>query len=533
MTAQTVKTSHVTTPLLIAGVSLFLVISFVTGLKQMPGYINDEAVEVLQSRDLPFDRYYVFAPAYHGGEVDIIESTVPYLVHFSEALLGQGLASIRLVYFASLCIGIWLFSRIANRLAGPVAGNLALVMSATSSYVLFYNRIVTRNGVSFLLTVLLITILVRIVDSQREQPFNYWLLAGLPSVCILSILTYSSYKIIVTALYLVLIGYALFVAPRWKRLVAVLSSVVITFLGLVLLAWLSDTPFAAIILRGDYVINHYKPDVASIFKNLFFSILMPFIHQNDGAFFRDITHDVFGRHSMSWWIAPFLVYGIVCIFRGTSSIWETGRRNVLVACRVILLVWFLSLAFLSVGGPSLKHFYATFPFILLFAVLGLERMYRQMRNHPLALVLLIGLCSLSIISECYHLIGVISPSQALALEVQHPRRVAAAVSVIANEGPIILAEDFAKDAVRLHTRDFPSIRYLPYNNVISPSFLFALLARQPLRIISFDVSHPALFATYPDLLACFTITEAIQDGMKYKQYEWSEACGLGWADWIF
>ena len=68
------------------------------------GVINDEAVELLQSQDLPTDRFYYFAPNYHGGQVDLIESLVPYVNLLIRRIFGSDVIFIHLRTYAKIVV---------------------------------------------------------------------------------------------------------------------------------------------------------------------------------------------------------------------------------------------------------------------------------------------------------------------------------------------------------------------------------------------------------------------------------------------
>jgi hypothetical protein len=65
------------------------------------GVINDEAIELLVSEDLPMDHLYFFAPNYHGGNVTLIESLVPYINRLIMSIFGHSLRFLHL--FFALC----------------------------------------------------------------------------------------------------------------------------------------------------------------------------------------------------------------------------------------------------------------------------------------------------------------------------------------------------------------------------------------------------------------------------------------------
>ena len=507
-----------------AGVLCFLVILFVIGLRQMPGYINDEAVEILQARDLPFDRYYLFAPAYRDGFVDVIESTGPYLVHFSERLLGEGLFAIRFPYFLSFCIGIVIFSRLAGNLGGRPAANAALVLAAGSSYLLFYNRVSTRNGFSFMWIALLMTIIVRITDRRRA----IWLLVALPVIGAISISSYSAFKMIVPALYCVILIDAWCRPPRLRQTLWGLTSIAVLVFILGVLVFISDTPLKELIGRGGYVLRFGENPAQTIIRRFFLAIALPVYLGPGKAFIIDITHAVFNRHAMSWVLIPPLLAGFSWILRKDASAGVRSERN-------LALAWLVSTALLSLGGPSLKHLHAAFPLLLLMPALGIARLYETLRTRsaPLALLVTVLICLSSVGLEINHLLRVIPSSPVLDLEVREPRRRAEVVRFAARGESLFYAEDFAKDTMRLLTRDIEGIAYLPYHRGITSEFLLRLLSGDPVRMLSFDHDPVKVFVDYPELAECFDAEMEQHNGLNYRLFSRRPDCALDWGWLLF
>src|SRR5687768_10761254 len=64
------------------------------------GMFNDQAVELLQSEDLPTDHFVFFVPSYRGGHVDVVESLVPYAVRLVRDEKQPGLGRVHLLFGA-------------------------------------------------------------------------------------------------------------------------------------------------------------------------------------------------------------------------------------------------------------------------------------------------------------------------------------------------------------------------------------------------------------------------------------------------
>jgi len=506
-----------------AGVLCFLVILFVIGLWQMPGFINDEAVEILQARDLPFDRYYLFAPPYRDGFVDVVESTGLYLVHFSEQLLGEGLFAIRFPYLLSFCIGVVIFSRLAGDLGGRAAANAALVLAAGSSYLLFYNRVSTRNGFSFMWIALLMTIIVRIVDRRRD----IWLLVALPVIGAISISSYSAFKLIVPALYCVILYDAFLRPPRLRQALFVLTSIAALVLILLFLVFISNTPLKELIGRGSYVLRFGENPGQTIIRHFILAVALPVYLGTGKEFIIDITHAVFNRHAMSWVLVPLLLVSLASILRKGAA---SARSE-----RILVLAWLVSTALLSLGGPSLKHLHAVFPLLLLMPVLGVARLYEKLRARSARQALMVTalICLFSVGLEMHHLLRVIPSSPVLDLEVREPRRRAEVVRHLAREGSLIYAEDFAKDTMRLLTRDIEGIAYLPYHRGITAEFLLRFLSGDPIRVLSFDRSPFKAFVDYPELAECFDTKVEQRSGLDCVVYTRRPDCALDWRWLLF
>lgn len=468
------------------------------------GLINDEAVEILQSQDLPTDRFYFFTPNYQGGNADIIESFMTYVGFSIRKIFGANLYYLHLFYSLYFCAAFGCFLYLLRRLYQDMAivgwGSLFF---CSSSYALFYNRILTRNGISLLWSTLLLLVIWLIFnDTGKIQTFS--LLLCLPLVVVGSLWTYTSYKFLTIAIYMAL-ALHWFSLPKYFRkkrqhgllLTGSFLTMITLFSGCLLLG---GTSFSSFFFRGSYVLRgEFSLAVKRYFFHLIRSLLLPVFHQIGGDFLMDVTHLAYNRQMLSWLLIPFFFIGI-------GRVLVTWHKK-FDFFHIVFLVWGFSTIALAVGGPHLKHHFALFPFVMLLTIHGIDKIYQIGRFHinkRILLILMAVYCFGVISGEVWHIMWKIPTNNMLILDTRFPMAFSQkAQALLATMPKVYIVEGYGRDATRYYTRQNPRVRYLWNQNNLPGEMRDDIKNNRAIGIVIQGKNDPNFLVQGKGVLQCF------------------------------
>ena len=471
------------------------------------GVINDEAIELLVSEDLPTDRVYFFAPNYQGGNVTLIESLAPYINLAIMSISGHSLRFLHLFFALCHTGACYLFFRLLHAYFEQVSFALyGAILLGGASYATFFNRILTRNGISMLWSCLMLLVLyqaLKISQTHRRRAL-YWLI--LPVVLTLAFWTYTAFKFIIVAIYLSLGLWSLFqvfslryFARRAWRYPAL--SCVLTLCCIAGLLLISQTSFHFTIFRGSYVLGGNWAEVFRKYaSHLVSSLLLPVYFKPGGDFLIEVTHAAYNRQTLSLFLAPCFILGVwnALAFKKSGFGFQ----------QLVLCTWLLGTAMLALGGPQLKHHFALFPFVMFLAICGLWQaaewltlIFRPRSFNIIAAIFLLAVVG----GESNHLFRKIPLDGLLRLDSSLPAAVAReALQRTQTVSKVYLVEGWGRDAVRFYTRRHPNIRYILNHSPISVEMERDLQAHQTIAIVTDREAAPEFFATQNTLSpSCF------------------------------
>ena len=484
----------------------FLLAFVFSGSIPKEGVINDEAIELLVAQDLPTDQVYYFAPNYQGGSVVLIEALVPYANLLISRVFGYDLRFIHL--FFALCYGLAcyvFFLLVKDVYRSEKFAVFGTILLAGASYACFYNRILTRNGISILWTSLLMWVVWKILHASTEHRKSSLYLLCLPLVLILALWTYTSFKFINAAVYVSLGMWCLSYSPlrkaaKKKEWGYLFSSVAITFLLFLALLVISKTSLHYVIFRGSYVLGgSLGAALKKYLSHLVYSLLLPVYFKPGGDFLIEVTHTAYNRHTLPIFLVPFFLLGV----------WETLRlwKKSFGFQQVTLLIWFFGTALLAVGGPNLKHHFALFPCVLWIALYGLKQVADWVSSvfHDRTVTLLaIAFIAVYFGGELHHLYNNVPQDGLLILDAGLPKAVSQVTLRQVETGTdVYLVEGWGRDAVRLYTRKNPNIHYIPNVETVPQEIQTKMLSHQSLSIVREGKDVPEFFKAHPNLNRCF------------------------------
>jgi len=343
-------------------------------LSEQRNIFKDEAIELLQSVDLPTNGFYFFAPAHKDAWADFVEAGGIYL---NRLFLTADLHDLRFLktfhvfVFTLATLIIYLSLRKAFTAEAAFWGALGF---CTSSLNLFYNQVLTRNYLSPLISGAILFCVLKGFSGVNLKKQVFWTVAGAGAALVLGTFSYSAFRPLAIALCAALVLYA-FVFSEF-RLAAVLQGIglaVLLALGLGLsigvLLWLSNTPFELFLKRGNYAVA----PAAMMLKHVWLTIISPIFLTRNGAFIIDETHWSFAQAYLSWPLAGFYILGLV---RGMFALGQNNRQANFIICWTTLAAQTI----LAAGGPSVKYTYALFPFYVYIAFSGVDACLRLIKH---------------------------------------------------------------------------------------------------------------------------------------------------------
>jgi hypothetical protein len=377
----------------------------------MTGLINDEAVEMLQALDVPHDHLYYFVPSYRDGRTDLIESLTPYVNRALWHVFGFGTRVVLVFHAACLAAAVWFFHLAVRRIHGPWWGVAGAVLLGGSSYVLFYDQILTRNALSPFWSAILIALAVAAIGEAGDPRRERRLLLSLAAVLVMGMATYTSFKLLLPAVYLAF-ALCLLVQRRSRGWAALAGSallvVALTFVALKA----THTPTQGLLQRGQYAMVRWNN--AHLYRqHLWRTYVLP-IWQDPRykEFITEETNDGYARCMLPLVLAPFFVIGCIRTAlrarRSPAELW-------------ILATFVTAVPLFALGGPNLKHCLALFPWIAALTIGGLRSVYEGLaaratreRMHQAVAAMAV----LFLASEGFHLLHTIPSNEALAFMTQ-------------------------------------------------------------------------------------------------------------------
>ncbi|GAK58508.1 4-amino-4-deoxy-L-arabinose transferase and related glycosyltransferase of PMT family [Candidatus Vecturithrix granuli] len=470
------------------------------------GVINDEAIELLVSEDLPTDRVYFFAPNYQGGNVTLIESLVPYVNLAIMSISGHSLIFLHLFFALCHAGACYLFFRLLQAHFQQTSFALyGAILLGGASYANFFNRILTRNGISMLWSCLILLVLYQALKTSQTHRRNvlYWLI--LPVVLTFAFWTYTSFKFIIVAIYLSLGLWAVFQSfssryfarRAWRY---PLLSCILTLCCIAGLLLISQTSFHFTIFRGSYVLGGNWAEVFRKYASHFVSsLLLPVYFKPGGDFLIEVTHTAYNRQTLSIFLAPCFILGV----------WNslTFKKSSFGFQQLVLCIWLLGTAMLALGGPQLKHHFALFPIVMFLAICGLWRVaeWVSLMLPPRSFNIVAVIFLLAVVGgETNHLFRKIPLDSLLRLDSGLPAAVAReALQQAQTVSKVYLIEGWGRDAVRYYTRYHPNIRYILNHLPIPIEMENDLQTNQSIAIVTDRDAPPEFFTPHPFLSSRF------------------------------
>ncbi len=325
---------------------------------------------MLQTVDLPLDRFHFLAPAHRDRWCEVVESVAIYL---NRMFVGPGrydLTPVRLLHAFVFVVGVLAFYAAVRRSLSRFFSLAAAVVLAASSLNLFYNQVLTRNYLSAPLGALILLALVRAFRADSPVRRSVWLIGGVGAGLTLGIMSYSAFRPFAAALggALILEG-LLRPEVRLRHRLQQCGRVIVCFLGVGaatgLLLWLSRTPVEVFVGRGTYSLAKGLPPLESLGLTWLSPIWLTRSSEYEGKFIIDETLWTFEQPYILWTLAAFYGLGLVggLIGRGRSR-----RPERFVSAWTVLLCQ----AILSAGGPNPKYSYVLLPFYFFLTFAGLQ-----------------------------------------------------------------------------------------------------------------------------------------------------------------
>ncbi|MFN5560152.1 MAG: hypothetical protein ACK5CF_05275 [Opitutaceae bacterium] len=332
--------------------------------------LNDEAVELLQTVDLPFNTFHYLAPAHQDRWCEPVESAGIYL---NRLFVGPGrydVTPLRILHLVVFVGGVLVFYAAASRVLPRFFSVAASAIFAASSVNLYYNQVLTRNYLSAPLAALILFFLVRSFHARTASQRSRSLVWGVGCVLLVGVMTYSAFRPLAAALFVALM---LEVATRpgssVREKLQQCRMPVACFLGIGAatgaLLWVSQTPLGLFVSRGTYSLAKGLSPWSSLGLTWASPIWLTRSSEYEGKFIIDETHWAFEQPYILWPLAAFYVLGLLGGLLGRG---REGRPEFFIAAWTVVLCQ----AVLSAGGPNLKYSYVLFPFYVLLTFAGLQ-----------------------------------------------------------------------------------------------------------------------------------------------------------------
>lgn len=332
--------------------------------------LNDEAVELLQTVDLPFTKFHYLAPAHKDRWCEPVES---FGIYLNRIFVGPGrydVTPLRILHIVVFVAGVLAFYAAAGRVLSRFFSVAATAIFAASSVNLYYNQVLTRNYLSAPLAGLILVFLVRSLRGETPSPRPRTYVWGMGCVLLVGVMTYSAFRPFAAALFVALMlevatrpGFSVREKLRQCRIP------VACFLGIGVatgvLLWLSQTPLGVFVSRGTYSLATGMTPWSRLGLTWASPIWLTRSSQYEGKFIIDETLWAFEQPYILWPLAAFYVVGLLGGLLGRD---RERRPELFIAAWTVVLCQ----AILSAGGPNLKYSYVLFPFYVLLTFAGLQ-----------------------------------------------------------------------------------------------------------------------------------------------------------------
>ncbi|MCX6354724.1 MAG: 6-bladed beta-propeller [Candidatus Aureabacteria bacterium] len=485
------------------------------------GLFKDEATELLLSKSMPLPSFYFLIPQEKGGQTPPIESLIPYVNRLIFSIAGMHLVLIRLFFIACLALACCFFYRILERHYSQAYGVLGVVLLVGASYTGYYNQILERNGISLFWTCLIIWIMQRYCARTASGQPRARILAFLPLVMLGANLTYMSFRYIAVAAYAALFLWTLVYAPRWKESAHVLLSFLFALLLGYIVLIAGGSSVASVLSGGEYaLIKGITPRFS--LGNIVRSLLLPLRYPGSGYFGVEMTRIGFHRHTLSFVLLPFFIWGIIQSLKASTD--KSGFQ------RLVLCLWLFSTALVSAGGPELKHQYAVFPTLILLSVFGLhgftDWMSRRGESRATAYVLA-AIVVIFLAGEMRHLYWANMKNEEVFLDKRMPKAVALQALESARAlDKVYIVEWYGKDAIRFYIQNEPKVIYfdgLP-ERAYESMLISDIRNGAGVGIVTRGGVEPSAFNHNRDLSGCFSMSEATVNNWPVNIYTLREEC---------
>jgi hypothetical protein len=267
------------------------VIASVVHVQSNHALINDEAVELMVTEGVPFDRFYFMSPdySYPNGDLSANEMGPIYAHRFLFWIFKDffktrdsylvPVHAFSVLVLAAACVAFFYAMRGFVSRRQSLAAALALALSYTP---LLLNQFVSRNTVTIIWGCLLMIYVPRLLDSARRSTADNRKTALVCTALVLAgAWTYTTYLLAAVAIWSGL-GIAWFRFNRDKVTLGWIAASGATF-GLLLLVFYSTDTWGLErnLFRGAYAMN----SAAAYLQNAWWSLLSPVAYRASGPFF--------------------------------------------------------------------------------------------------------------------------------------------------------------------------------------------------------------------------------------------------------
>lgn len=491
----------------------------------MRGLINDEAVETLQALDVPADHSYYFVPSYHGGRTDVIESVATYANRLLWRLFGFGTRPILIFHAATLALAVWVFYRALRRIHSARWAAAGTVLLGASSYVVFYNQILTRNALAPLgSAIILWAALAALGEGDRPWRAIGYLIA-LAGFVTLAMATYTSFKVLALPVYATLAAVQL-IHRKGRTLVATVASGLFVVALTAAAMWWTKTPPEMLIQRGQYAM--VRPALPNVYgQHLLRTYLLPVWRDPDyKAFITEETNEGYARAMLPIVMAPFFVGGwLRALVRGVRT-----------PAELFLGLMFLgAIPLLALGGPNLKHCLALYPWVAALAIGGVCGAYRSLTGwvRPGTARAALGVLAFVFIgSEGLHLLRTIPANPYLLFMTTIEESTAQAViNNVGDRRNVLMIHAKGIDIVRLEVRldalrrgtPPPSVSY--FEDQLDRDLAQHLYTDTDALMVIAGEEDPRFLAADPLLRDCFDRSIERKGGLPQSIYRRRDTCG--------
>lgn len=348
---------------------------------------GDECTELLQALDRP-KGFFILTPSFSANWIVLsIESFVTYIYSFFLKNFGfkNGLLAIRAVHIAFFTFSAVLLYLVLRRMVSSFWAFCGSFLFIFSNYALCFMQILTRNAMTpfWVLCSLLFLCMMFNNKENLNQHKRYQVLFLIMAVITstLGLVTYSGFRIYITALSLALfINCIMYQKNKIKQALFFPIAIIGVLFALL---FLSNTTIEAFMYRGSYALVKKEH-----FLQVFYQVLLfPFKFYQHGYFVVEQAHVLVGRSPLPFYFAPFFCIGFFQSFSKSIYKKNINKFYMLVFLRNFLV---LSVILFSFLGPNLKYFYGLWPVLIIFCVVGIERIVIKANLSDIKLKLILG-----------------------------------------------------------------------------------------------------------------------------------------------